>query len=119
MAGTLPHDMIWALAAAVLGGVLFAAIGLISGTSESATIAPATLLVVLLGFPPAACFAFCIAAIVSKHIVHAAPTALLGIPGDTMAVPMLEPCAVLCQLGVPHIALQKMISGGVIASVVS
>ena len=112
-------DLLSAFGAALLGGIVFAAIGLIAGTSESATIAPATLLIVLLGFPPAACYTFCIAAIVSKHIIHAAPTALLGIPGDTMAVPMLEPCAVLRRLGVPHVALQKMISAGVIASIVT
>jgi len=119
MPDVLVSDIVPALGTALLGGILFAAIGLIAGTSESATIAPATLLIVLLGFPPAACYTFCISAIVSKHIIHAAPTALLGIPGDTMAVPMLEPCAVLRRLGVPHVALQKMISAGVIASIVT
>ena len=119
MESALVYTLLWPLGAAFLGAIIFAAVGLISGTSETATIAPAVLLVVLLGFPPAAAFSFCIAAVVSKHIIHAGPTALLGIPGDTMAVPMLEPCALLRRLGAPHIALQKMISAGVLASIVA
>lgn len=108
--------IIYAAGTAMLGSVLFFFIGLIAGTSETATIAPATLLVVLLGAPPEACFSFCIAAIIAKHITHAVPTAMLGIPGDAMAVPLLEPCGIMRKLGVPHVALQKMISAGVIAS---
>ncbi|MDR3561336.1 MAG: tripartite tricarboxylate transporter permease [Negativicutes bacterium] len=111
------HTFFWCLGAAVLGGVLFSLIGLISGTSETATIAPATLLVILVGFPPAAAFSFCMAAVASKHLIHAVPTAILGVPGDNMAIPMLEPSATLRSLGAPHIALQKMVSGGVLALV--
>jgi hypothetical protein len=55
--------------------------------------------------------------VAAKHLVHAVPTAILGIPGDNMAIPMLEPSAKLRALGLPHIALQKMISGGVCRSV--
>lgn len=116
MSPELITTIVWALAGAGLGAVIFTFVGLIAGTSETATIAPATLLVALLGFPPEAVFAFCIAAMCSKHIIHAAPTALLGLPGDTMAVPLLEPCSTLRRLGVPHIALYKMVSGGVLAS---
>ena len=43
----------------------------------------------------------------------------MGIPGDTLAVPLLEPSGILRRLGVPHIAVQKMISGGVVASVLA
>ncbi len=118
MESELLHTIIWCLGAAVLGGVLFSLIGLVSGTSETATIAPATLLVILVGFPPAAAFSFCMAAVASKHLIHAVPTAILGVPGDNMAIPMLEPCATLRSLGVPHIALQKMISGGVLALII-
>jgi putative tricarboxylic transport membrane protein len=112
------HTLLWCLGAAILGGVLFSLIGMISGTSETATIAPATLLVILVGFPPAAAFSFCLDAVASKHLIHAVPTAILGVPGDNMAIPMLEPCATLRSLGAPHIALQKMISGGVLALVI-
>ena len=111
--------LLWCLGAALLGSVLFTFIGLIAGTSETATIAPAVLLVVLVGFPPAAVFTFCIAAVAAKHIIHAVPTAILGVPGDNMAIPMLEPCAALRALGAPHMALQKMISGAVLGMVLS
>lgn len=119
MEATLMHDLIWAVGAALAGGIIFALIGLISGTDETATIAPLTLLVILLGFPPAAVFAWFIAAAVSKHMTHAIPTALMGVPGDTMAVPMLKDCTILRRLGVPHIALRKMISGAILAAFVA
>lgn len=119
MEATLMHDIIWAVGAALAGGVIFALIGLISGTDETATIAPLTLLVILLGFPPVAVFAWFIAAAVSKHMTHAIPTALMGVPGDTMAVPMLKDCTILRRLGVPHIALRKMISGAILAAFVA
>src|ERR1039458_914733 len=105
MEPTLVYSILWALGAALLGAIIFSAVGLISGTSETATIPPVVLLGVLVGFPPATTFSFCIASVVSKHIVHSGPTALMGIPGHTMAVPMLEPCATLRRLGVAHIRL--------------
>lgn len=111
----LPIGILFAL----LGAFVFAIIGMIPGTSETATIAPVTLLIVLMGAPPVAIFAFFIAGVVSKHLVHSAPTALMGIPGDTMAVPMLEPAGIMRKLGIPHIALQKMVSGGIIASFIA
>lgn len=113
------NDLLWGLGAALAGGIIFSGIGLISGTDETATIAPLTLLVILLGFPPVAVFAWFIAAAVSKHMTHAIPTALMGVPGDTMAVPMLQDATILRRLGVPHIALRKMISGGIIAAFVA
>jgi hypothetical protein len=105
----------WCIGAAVFATALFVVIGLVPGTSETATIAPATLVVILLGFPPEATLSFCLAAVAAKHLVHAVPTAILGLPGDNMAIPMLEPSAKLRALGLPHVALQKMISGGVVA----
>lgn len=42
----------------LFGAVLFAAIGLISGTDETTTIAPLTLLIILLGAPPVGIFTF-------------------------------------------------------------
>ena len=119
MAPEIFHGLVWCLGAASLATVLFIVIGLVPGTSETATIAPATLVVILLGFPPVAVLSFCLAAVAAKHLVHAVPTAILGIPGDNMAIPMLEPSAKLRALGLPHIALQKMISGGVVALLVT
>lgn len=42
----------------IVGGVLFTLIGLISGSDETATMVPFTLLVILLGAPPVAVFSF-------------------------------------------------------------
>ncbi len=101
---------------AFVGCVLFSLIGLVSGTDETAVMVPFTLLVILLGAPPAAVFAFFMAAVLAKHITHAVPTALMGIPGDTMAVPLIDHATILRRLGVPHIALRKMISAGILAA---
>ncbi len=103
----------------VIGAVVFSAIGLISGSDETTTLAPLTLLVVLLGVPAAGVFTFFLAGAVAKHMTHAVPTALLGIPGDTMATPLMREANFLRNLGVPHIALRKMISGAVIAALVA
>lgn len=116
MDGFIFNDLLWALGMALAGGIIFSGVGLISGTDETSTIAPLTLLIVLLGVPPVAIFSWFMAAAISKHMIHAIPTALMGVPGDTMAVPMLEDASVLRKLGVPHMALRKMISGGIIAA---
>lgn len=113
------NQILAAAAMGLVGAVVFAAIGLISGTDETTTIAPLTLLVALLGVPPAGVFTFFLAGAVAKHMTHAVPTALLGIPGDTMATPLLQDANMLRKLGVPHIALRKMISGGIIAAFVA
>ena len=90
MDGMILHDLLWAVGMALAGGIIFSGIGLISGTDETSTIAPLTLLIILLGVPPVAVFSWFMAAAISKHMIHAIPTALMGVPGDTMAVPMLE-----------------------------
>ncbi|WP_413317733.1 tripartite tricarboxylate transporter permease [Agrococcus sp. 1P02AA] len=110
---------LWAVGMALIGAIVFGLLGLVSGTDETATIAPVTLLVILLGVPPAGVFAFFMAAVASKHITHAIPTTLLGIPGDTMAAPLLQDAQMLRELGVPHIALRKAISGGVVAAIIA
>jgi putative tricarboxylic transport membrane protein len=115
----LLHDILVAAGMGLLGAVVFAAIGLVSGTDETTTLAPLTLLVVLLGVPPAGVFTFFLASAVAKHMTHAVPTALLGIPGDTMATPLLQDANVLRNLGVPHIALRKMVSGAIIAAFIA
>jgi len=103
----------------LIGAIVFAAIGLVSGTDETTTLAPLTLLVVLLGVPPAGVFTFFLAGAVAKHMTHAVPTALLGIPGDTLATPLLQDADLLRKLGVPHIALRKMVSGPIVAAFVA
>jgi len=115
----LLNQILVATGMGLVGAVVFAAIGLVSGTDETTTLAPLTLLVVLLGVPPAGVFTFFFAAAVAKHMTHAVPTALLGIPGDTMATPLLQDANMLRNLGVPHIALRKMVSGAIIAAFVA
>lgn len=115
----LLYDIFIALAMGLAGAILFSAIGLISGTDETTTIAPVTLLVVLLGVPPVGVFTFWLAAAVAKHMTHAVPTALLGIPGDTLAVPLLPQATALRNLGAPHIALRKMLAGGLVAALIA
>lgn len=111
------------LLAALLGGlagaVVFSLLGLVSGTDETATLAPLTLAVVLLGVPPAGVLAFFIAGAAAKHMTHAVPTTLLGIPGDTMAIALMEEANYLRRLGVPHIALRKMISAALVAALIA
>lgn len=115
----LVHQVLIALSMGLLGAIVFSCIGLISGTDETTTIAPLTLLVALLGVPPAGVFTFFMSGAVAKHMTHSIPTALLGIPGDTMAAPLLHQATMLRALGVPHIALRKMISGGIVAAFVA
>lgn len=103
----------------LIGAIVFAAIGLVSGTDETTTLAPLTLLVVLLGVPPAGVFTFFLAGAIAKHMTHAVPTALLGIPGDTLATPLLQDADLLRKLGVPHIALRKMVSGAIVAAFIA
>lgn len=96
-----------ALGYGILGAVIFSLIGIISGTDETAAMVPLTLMVIFLGAPPAAVFTFWMAGAIAKHMTHAIPTALLGIPGDTMAITMLEETSWLRKFGIPHIALKK------------
>ncbi|CAG2146050.1 tripartite tricarboxylate transporter permease [Cupriavidus plantarum] len=119
MESALLSHILVAAGMGLVGAVVFAAIGLVSGTDETTTLAPLTLLVVLLGVPPEGVFTFFLAGAVAKHMTHAIPTALLGIPGDTLATPLLQDANHLRNLGVPHIALRKMISGAIIAAFVA
>lgn len=108
-----------ALTLAIISAIIFSMLGLISGTDETAIMVPITLIVILLGAPPVAIFSFFIAAVMAKHLTHAIPTALMGVPGDTMATPMMEHANFLRRIGMPHIALRKMISGGVIGAFIA
>lgn len=115
----LLEQILIALGMGIIGAVIFAGIGLISGSDETTTLAPLTLLVVLLGVPASGVLTFFLAGAVAKHMTHAVPTALLGIPGDTLATPLMREANFLRRLGVPHIALRKMISGAVIAALIA
>ena len=57
--------LITAILFALLGAIVFSLIGLISGTDETAIMVPLTLLVILLGAPPAAVFSFFMAAVLA------------------------------------------------------
>ena len=50
----LLQDLPIAVLMGVIGAIVFTLIGVVSGTDETATIAPLTLVVILLGVPPAA-----------------------------------------------------------------
>ncbi|MER2086508.1 tripartite tricarboxylate transporter permease [Rhodococcus sp. (in: high G+C Gram-positive bacteria)] len=119
MSSVLTNEILIAVLFGIIGAVAFTFIGLISGTDETATIAPLTLLVILLGAPPAAVFTFFLSGAIAKHMTHAVPTMLLGIPGDTMAIPLLPEAQMMRSLGIPHIALRKAISGAVISAFVA
>lgn len=112
-------QLVIAIVLALIAAVIFALIGLISGSDETAILVPITLIVVLLGAPPVAVFAFFMAAVLSKHLTHAIPTTLMGVPGDTTAAPMLEHANFMRRIGMPHIALRKMISGGIIGAFIA
>ncbi|RCV57619.1 hypothetical protein DEF23_06830 [Marinitenerispora sediminis] len=101
------------------GALVFAGIGLVSGTDETSTLGPLTLLVVLLGVPPAGVITFFLAGAVAKHMTHAIPTTLLGIPGDTTAVPLLEDARAMRRIGAPHIALRKALAGGLLSAAIA
>ena len=112
-------DLPLAILMALIGALVFSLIGIVSGTDETATIAPLTLVVILLGVPPAGVWTFFFAAAVSKHMTHAIPTMLLGIPGDTMAVPLLDEARQMRALGLPHVALRKAVSAAIISAFIA
>ncbi|MDQ6523314.1 tripartite tricarboxylate transporter permease [Nocardioides sp. LHD-245] len=119
MSAELLDGITAALLAGLAGAVIFSLLGLVSGTDETATLAPLTLAVVLLGVPPAGVLTFFIAGAAAKHMTHAVPTTLLGIPGDTMAIALMEEANALRRLGVPHIALRKMVSAAVLSALIA
>ena len=103
----------------VVGGIIFSIIGIIPGTDETATMAPLTLVLVLMGFEPVVVFAWFIAILVAMQTTHTIPTAMAALPGSTMAVPMVHNCEIGKKLGIPHIAMRKLASGSIIGSVIA
>ena len=53
--------IIQAIIVSIIGGIIFSIIGIIPGTDETATMAPITLILVLMGFEPVVIFAWFIA----------------------------------------------------------
>lgn len=110
--------IIQAIIAAIIGGIIFSIIGIIPGTDETATMAPITLILVLMGFDPVVIFAWFIAILVAMQITHTIPTAMAALPGSTMAVPMVENSNIAKKLGIPHISMRKMSAGSMIGSII-
>jgi Tripartite tricarboxylate transporter TctA family. len=108
--------LLQAFIAATLGGVLYTIIGIIPGTDETATMAPVTLILVLMGLPGEVLFAWFIGIIVAMQISHTIPTAMAALPGSTMAVPMVLNSSIAKRLGIPHVAMRKMAAGSLIGS---
>lgn len=119
MSPELLNEIVIAIGMGIAGACIFSLLGLVSGTDETATMAPLTLLVILLGVPPSGVITFFLAAAVSKHMTHAVPTTLLGIPGDTMAIALMHEANMLRRLGVPHVALRKAVSAAFIAALLA
>jgi len=109
--------LLQALALAIIGGILFSIIGVIPGTDETATMAPLTLVLVLVGLNPVVIFAWFIAILIAMQITHTVPTAMAALPGSTMAVPMVANSNIAKRLGIPHIAMRKMAAGSLIGSI--
>lgn len=108
-----------AILVALIGGIAYSIIGVIPGTDEGATMAPITLVLVLMGFEPVVLLAWIVSISVAMQITHTIPTAMAALPGSTMAVPMVSYCNTAKALGIPHIAMRKLASGSLIGSVVA
>lgn len=104
---------------AFLGGIVFTIVGIIPGTDETATMAPLTLVLVLLGLEPVVIYAWFIGIIVAMQISHTIPTSMAALPGSTMAVPMVRYSALGKRLGIPHIIMKKMAVGSLIGSFIA
>lgn len=111
-------DTLLSLLVAFLGGILFTIIGIIPGTDETATMAPLTLILVLLGLSPAVLFAWFMGISTAMQTAHTIPTTMAALPGSTMSVPMVLYCSLMKRLGAPHIAMKKMAAGSIVGGFV-
>ena len=66
--------ILMAIAAAVLGGLIFTVVGIIPGTDETATMVPLTIILILAGVPVGVLFAWEIGIIVAMQVSHTIPT---------------------------------------------
>lgn len=103
----------------VAGSFIFTIIGIIPGTDETATMAPLTLVLVLLGVEPVALLAWFISIAQAIQIAHTIPTSMSALPGSTTAVPMVHYTLLAKQLGIPHVAMRKLAAGSVIGGLIS
>jgi putative tricarboxylic transport membrane protein len=108
-----------AVGLAILASVIYTVVGLIPGTDETASLAPLTLVLVLMGVPGPALLAWFIAAITAMETTNTVPAAIAAIPGSTMAVPFIPYCSSLRKMGLPHIAMRKLLAGSVIGTIVA
>ena len=106
-----------AIVAAVAGGFLYTIVGIIPGTDETATMVPTTIILVLAGAPAGVLFAWEVGIIVAMQCSHTIPTAMTGLPGSTMAVPLVQGCTLAKRLGVPHMAMRKMAAGSLVGTI--
>jgi len=104
---------------AILASIIYTIIGLIPGTDETASLAPLTMVLVLLGVPAPALLAWFMAAITAMETTNTVPAAIAAIPGSTMAVPFVPYCTSLRKLGLPHLAMRKLIAGSLIGTLVA
>jgi hypothetical protein len=104
---------------AVAGSFIFTLIGVIPGTDETATMAPLTLILVLLGVEPIALFAWFISIMQAIQIAHTIPTAMSALPGSTTGVPMVAYTSLAKQLGIPHISMRKLAAGSVVGGLIA
>lgn len=107
------------LMAALIGVVVYTAIGVAPGTDETAVLAPVTLALVVAGIPLPVVLAFFMAAIVAKKLTDSIPVSVAGIPGGVMSAPMVEHAMILKREGHATMAIRKMASGSVIGTLVA
>lgn len=107
------------LMAALIGVVVYTAIGVAPGTDETAVLAPVTLALVVAGVPLPVVLAFFMAAIVAKKLTDSIPVSVAGIPGGVMSAPMVEHAMILKREGHATLAIRKMASGSVIGTLVA
>lgn len=108
-----------AFLAAFIGGVIFTIVGIIPGTDETATMAPLTLVLILLGLEPIVIYSWFVGIIVAMQISHTIPTSMAALPGSTMAVPMVRYSSLGKRLGIPHVMMKKMAAGSLIGSFIA
>ncbi|MDO4593771.1 MAG: tripartite tricarboxylate transporter permease [Tissierellia bacterium] len=111
--------LIQAFIISLIGGIIFSIIGIIPGTDETATMAPLTLVLVLLGLHPVVIYAWFVSIIVAMQISHTIPTSMAALPGSTMAVPLVRYSVLAKRLGIPHVAMRKMAAGSLLGSFIA
>lgn len=114
-----PVILLQMLLAAVIGVVIYTAIGVAPGTDETAVLAPVTLALVVAGVALPVVLAFFMAAIVAKKLTDSIPVSVAGIPGGVMSAPMVEHALILKREGHATMAIRKMASGSVIGTLVA